>query len=171
MSAGVREGALRVQIPAAAVVYAFGALVFIALYLQEGRGLSALTSGLTTFPEAVAIGLSAQVVSCLYPRVGPRRLLTSGFCGLAVVNGFLALAGAQTNLWLVRTLVLAVGGDHQVRAPVPAFHAVFAVTAGMGLLGAMFALGIHDSDAEGTMTREGKADHPDEDQRLADRRP
>jgi EmrB/QacA subfamily drug resistance transporter len=201
----------------------FGALVFIALYLQEGRGLSALTSGLTTFPEAVAIGLSAQVVSRLYPRVGPRRLLTAGFCGLAVVNGFLALAGAQTNLWLVRTLVfalgvsvsyvmlptqaaayarisaadtgqasaiftalqraasafaiailtlvLAVGGDHQVRAPVPAFHAVFAVTAGMGLLGAMFALGIHDSDAAGTMTREGKADHPDEDQRLADRHP
>jgi hypothetical protein len=53
----------------------------------------------------------------------------------------------------------------------PLSSALFAVTAGMGLLGAMFALGIHDSDAAGTMTREGKADHPDEDQRLADRRP
>lgn len=50
----------------------FGSLVFTALYLQEGRGASALESGLTTFPEAVAIGLSSQVVARLYPRVGPR---------------------------------------------------------------------------------------------------
>jgi EmrB/QacA subfamily drug resistance transporter len=198
----------------------FGSLVFIALYLQEGRGVSALTSGLTTFPEAVAIGLSAQVVSRLYPRVGPRRLMTAGFAGLAVVNGLLALAGAQTSLWLVRTLVfalgvsvsyvmlptqaaayarmsaadtghasaifaalqrtasafaiamltavLAAGSDHQVRAPVHAFHAVFAVTAAMGLLGAIFALGIHDPDAASTMVQR-KAGHPDEDHRLADR--
>jgi hypothetical protein len=136
------------------------------------------------------------------------------------VNGLLALAGAQTNLWLVRTLVfalgvsvsyvmlptqaaayarmsaadtgqasaifaalqrtasafaiamltavLAVGSDHRVRAPVHAFHAVFAVTAGMGLLGVICALGIHDSDAASTMVQR-KAGHPDEDHRLADR--
>ena len=201
----------------------FGSLVFVALYLQEGRGVSALTSGLTTFPEAVAIGLSAQVVSRLYPRVGPRRLMTAGFCGLAVVNGLLALAGAQTSLWLVRALifalgisvsyvmlptqaaayarmsaadtghasaiftalqraasafaiamltaVLAAGSDHQVRAPVSAFHAVFAVTACMGLLGAICARGIHDSDAASTMAQRRKAGHPDEDHRLADRHP
>jgi EmrB/QacA subfamily drug resistance transporter len=200
----------------------FGSLVFVTLYLQEGRGVSALTSGLTTFPEAVAIGLSAQVVSRLYPRAGPRRLMAAGFGGLAVVNGLLMLAGAQTSLWLVRALifalgiavsyvmlptqaaayarmpaadtghasaifaalqraasafavalltaVLALGSDHQVRAPVHAFHAVFAVTAGMGLLGVICALGIHDSDAASTMT-DRKAGHPDEDHRLADRHP
>jgi EmrB/QacA subfamily drug resistance transporter len=87
----------------------FGSLVFTALYLQEGRGASALESGLTTFPEAVAIGLSSQVVARLYPRVGPRRLIAAGFLGLAVVNVVMSTAGTNTNLWLVRALMFAIG--------------------------------------------------------------
>jgi EmrB/QacA subfamily drug resistance transporter len=181
----------------------FGPLVFIALYLQEGRGVSALTSGLTIFPEALAIGLSSQVVSRLYPRIGPRRLMIAGFLGLTTVDGLLTLAGGQTSLWLIRALtfalgvsvsyvmlptqaaafarmsdadtghaaaiftalqrtasafaiavltaVLAAGSDHQVRAPVHAFPAVFAVTAAISLLGACYTLRIRDSDAESTM--------------------
>jgi EmrB/QacA subfamily drug resistance transporter len=87
----------------------FGSLVFTALYVQEGRGASALVSGLTTFPEAVAIGLSSQVVGRLYPRVGPRRLIAAGFLGVAVVNVALSTAGASTNLWLIRGLMFAIG--------------------------------------------------------------
>jgi EmrB/QacA subfamily drug resistance transporter len=87
----------------------FGSLVFVALYLQEGRGYSALVSGLTTFPEAVAIGLSSQVVAKLYPRVGPRRLITGGFVGLAVVAVLFSFVGASTSLWVIRALVFSIG--------------------------------------------------------------
>jgi EmrB/QacA subfamily drug resistance transporter len=87
----------------------FGSLVFIALYLQEGRGVSAINSGLSTFPEAVAIGLSAQVVARLFPRVGPRRLMTAGFLGMALVTGLLAQAGLATSLWDIRGLCFLLG--------------------------------------------------------------
>ena len=87
----------------------FGSLVFTALYVQEGRGASALASGLTTFPEAVAIGLSSQVVGRLYPSAGPRRLIAAGFGGLVVVNVDLSTAGGSTSLWLIRGLMFAMG--------------------------------------------------------------
>ena len=87
----------------------FGSLVFTALYLQEGRGFSALQSGLTTFPEAIGIALSAQLVARIYPRIGPRRLMAAGFAALAVVNGLLAALGGGSSLWLIRGLMLCIG--------------------------------------------------------------
>ncbi len=87
----------------------FGSLVFVTLYLQEARGVSPINSGLSTFPEAVAIGLTSQVVSRLYPRVGPRRLMTAGFLGFAVVTAALADAGLGTSLWTIRALTFALG--------------------------------------------------------------
>ncbi len=87
----------------------FGSLVFVTLYLQEARGISAIDSGLSTFPEAVAIGLSSQVVSRLYPHVGPRRLMTTGFLGFAAVTAALAGAGMGTSLWTIRALTFALG--------------------------------------------------------------
>jgi EmrB/QacA subfamily drug resistance transporter len=87
----------------------FGSLVFTALYVQEARGYSAMVSGLTTFPEAVAIGLMTGVVARLFPRVGARPLVLVGFVGLAVANGLLALAGTTTSLWIVRGLCALLG--------------------------------------------------------------
>jgi hypothetical protein len=87
----------------------YGSIVFTSLYLQEGRGLSAIDSGLSTFPEAIAIGITSQIVAKLFPRVGPRRLLASGFVGLAVTSGALANAGFSTSLWEVRGLIFALG--------------------------------------------------------------
>ena len=127
----------------------FGSLVFTALYVQEGRGGSALTSGLTTFPEAVAIGLSSQVVARLYPRAGPRRLIAAGFLGLVVVNVALSASGASTSLWLVRGLMFAIGlAVSYVMLPVQAAayarissvdtgHATAIFTAGQRSAGAM----------------------------------
>jgi MFS family permease len=87
----------------------FGSLVFASLYLQEGRGYSALVSGLTTFLEAVAIGLFSQVVARMYPRVGPRRLITGGFVGLGTVALLFSFVGASTSLWVIRGLVFGIG--------------------------------------------------------------
>jgi MFS family permease len=87
----------------------FGSLVIVSLYVQEARGDSALVSGLTTFPEAVGIGLSSQLVARLYPHVGPRRLVVGGFAGLVVFTALLSMVGASTSLWLVRALIFGLG--------------------------------------------------------------
>jgi len=91
------------------VVTFFGTLVFTALYLQEGRGLSPINSGLSTFPEAVAIGITSQVVARLFPKIGPRRLVVTGFLVLAGTTMVLATAGTSTSLWEVRGLVFVLG--------------------------------------------------------------
>jgi len=64
---------------------------------------------LPTFPEAIAIGITSQVVAKLFPRIGPRRLLASGFTGLALTCGALARAGDTTSLWEIRCLCFALG--------------------------------------------------------------
>ena len=53
----------------------FLGLLFIApIWLQTGRGLSALVSGSSTAPEALGVLVSSQLVGRIYPRIGPRRL-------------------------------------------------------------------------------------------------
>jgi len=60
-----------------------GVLFLVPLFLQEARGASPLASGLTTFPEALGVVVSTQMVARLYPRVGPRRLMAGGLAGVA----------------------------------------------------------------------------------------
>src|SRR6201992_1429683 len=73
----VRAGTL---ITILASVAFLGTLYAISLYYQDGRGLSALGSGLSTFPEAVGVMAGAQLASrVLYPRLGPPRHITIGF--------------------------------------------------------------------------------------------
>jgi EmrB/QacA subfamily drug resistance transporter len=86
-----------------------GVLFVGPLFLQEGRGVSALTSGLTTFPEAIGVVLSTQIVAQLYPRVGPRRLMAAGLTGVAIMMSLLCLMGSDTSLWLMRVLMFLIG--------------------------------------------------------------
>jgi EmrB/QacA subfamily drug resistance transporter len=88
----------------------FGVLYLVPLYYQDGRGLSALDSGLGTFPEAIGVLVGAQVVSrLLYPVIGPRRLMAAGLVGIAAVTALMSLSGADTNLWWMRLLMFALG--------------------------------------------------------------
>jgi EmrB/QacA subfamily drug resistance transporter len=88
----------------------FGVLFVLPLQLQDGLRFSALQSGLTTFPEAVGVVISSQLlVGWLYPRVGPRRLVTAGCAALAVLSALLGLIGAGTNIWLVRGVIFLLG--------------------------------------------------------------
>ena len=88
----------------------FLGLLFVGpLFLQEARGVSALMSGLTTFPEAIGVVLSTQIVARLYPRVGPRRLMAGGLTGVAVAMSLLCLMGGDTTLWLMRVLMFLIG--------------------------------------------------------------
>jgi EmrB/QacA subfamily drug resistance transporter len=99
-----------------------GTLYAISLYYQDGRGLSALASGLSTFPEALGVMAGAQLASrVLYPRLGPRRHITIGLIGTAASIALLALMGPQTSLWWARLLMLTLGlSMAQVFVPVQA---------------------------------------------------
>ncbi len=89
----------------------FGVLYLVPLYYQDARGLSALNSGLSTFPEAIGVLIGAQTVSrYLYPTIGPRRLMAGGLLGVTVVTVAMAAAsGPLTNLWYLRVLMFALG--------------------------------------------------------------
>ena len=87
-----------------------GMLYLIPLYFQDARGLSALQSGLSTFPEAFGVMIGAQFASRLiYPRIGPRRHITGGLVGLALSMLLLTQISVTTNLWLIRALMFVLG--------------------------------------------------------------
>ncbi|MEO6858601.1 MAG: MDR family MFS transporter [Solirubrobacteraceae bacterium] len=87
-----------------------GALFLVALFYQDGLGLSALQSGLSTFPEAIGIMLGAQLITrVLYPVFGPRRIMVGGLLVLAGALALMSLVGASTNLWWMRLLIFFTG--------------------------------------------------------------
>ncbi|WP_339325845.1 MFS transporter, partial [Oenococcus oeni] len=56
-----------------------GIEMMIPTYLQELRGLSPLSSGLTLFPGAVLMGVMSLVAGAVYDRNGAKRLSRVGF--------------------------------------------------------------------------------------------
>jgi MFS family permease len=87
-----------------------GVLFMVALFYQDGLHLTALQSGLNTFPEAVGVLIGAQVVSRrLYPVFGPRRIMAGGLSLVAAAMACMSLIGAGTSLWWARALMLAIG--------------------------------------------------------------
>jgi EmrB/QacA subfamily drug resistance transporter len=86
-------------------------LYIMPTFLQEVHGVTALQSGLTTFPEAIGVLAFSQFVGRLYPRVGPRRLM---IVGMALMSGLLVLVARvdiDTSLWTVRVLMFLLGGS------------------------------------------------------------
>jgi EmrB/QacA subfamily drug resistance transporter len=87
-----------------------GTLYVVSLYYQDGRGLSALASGLNTFPEAIGVMVGAQLATrVIYPRLGPRRHITLGLTGTAASMALLSLLGADSSLWWARLLMFTLG--------------------------------------------------------------
>src|SRR6266567_4769252 len=87
-----------------------GTLYAVSLYYQDGRGLTALGSGLSTFPEAIGVMTGAQLASrVLYPFLGPRRHITLGLAGAGASMGLLSLMGAHSSLWWARLLMFTMG--------------------------------------------------------------
>jgi MFS family permease len=87
-----------------------GSLYMAALFFQIGLGASALVSGLSTFPEALGIMAGAQVAARLYPRIGPKRIITSGRTGVASTLAAMSTIGFGPNsLWFMRGLMFLLG--------------------------------------------------------------
>jgi EmrB/QacA subfamily drug resistance transporter len=103
----------------------FGTLFLVALFYQDGFGVSALQSGLSTFPEAIGILVGAQVAARIYPRIGPRRLMAGGLVGVAVSVGLMALVPFTASLWVMRGLMVTLGLS-QAHVFTPAQAAAFA---------------------------------------------
>ena len=86
-----------------------GLLYVLPQYLQTLRGLTAQESGLTTFPQAIGVGLSSFIAGSLYQRVGPRRLIASGlFLASIAIVAFYWIT-LDTSLWWIRGLMLLRG--------------------------------------------------------------
>ena len=87
-----------------------GYLFIMPEFLQQARGASALSSGLTTFPGAIGLLISAQLAARIYPRVGPRRLAICGLCGVIAVWTVIGLTiGLDTSAWVIRALAFSSG--------------------------------------------------------------
>ncbi len=70
-----------------------GAVLLVTLYLQEGRDLRPLLTGLCFIPQAVGAFALAGPASKLVPALGPRRALTAGMS-----LGLLALVGSAISI-------------------------------------------------------------------------
>lgn len=87
-----------------------GSLYIVALFFQDGLGLSALNSGLSTFPEALGVMVGSQIASrVLYPAYGPRRIMVGGLLGVGTMAGLMSLVGFDTNLWWMRLAMFGLG--------------------------------------------------------------
>jgi EmrB/QacA subfamily drug resistance transporter len=104
----------------------FGVIFAVTLYFQDGRGLSALNAGLSQFPTAIGMMAGSQLSSrVIYWRLGPRRHLTIGLCGVTLFIALLALMGAGTSLWWARLILFGLGFSI-AQVIVPAQAAAFA---------------------------------------------
>ncbi|MGD0313196.1 MAG: MDR family MFS transporter [Acidimicrobiales bacterium] len=87
-----------------------GVLFVAPLFFQIALGLSALQSGLNTFPEALGVMVGAQLATRIfYPRVGPRRLVSAALVGVAASMALMSFVGFDTNLWWMRVLMFTMG--------------------------------------------------------------
>ncbi|MCI2416245.1 multidrug efflux MFS transporter [Saccharopolyspora sp. K220] len=129
----------------------FGVLFLIPLYLQNLRGVSPMDAGLVLMPQAVAMLLTTQVVSRVYGRVGPKRLILAGFAVQIVIGFGLLLQGIDTSLWFLVGL-LAVQGVAMGLLMTPVQTATFARISGaaMGQASSMFNVSRQVATALGT---------------------
>lgn len=86
-----------------------GTLFLVPLFLQDVRGATPLQAGLATMPEAVGILISTQVVARIYPRIGPRRLMSGSLLLVAITIFALSRIDMNTPLWLVGIWMFLIG--------------------------------------------------------------
>ena len=102
-----------------------GVLFLLPLFLQELLGLSALTSGLVTFPQALGMVAIIPLAGRLYPRVGPRRMMAVGLAEIAATTALFLIVDLQTSLWWIRAIMLTRGFGFGLMM-IPAQTATFA---------------------------------------------
>lgn len=89
-------------------------LIALTVFTLAARGQSAVSSGLTTFVEAIGVVAATQTAGRLYPRVGPRAMCTVGLVLLTAVIGSMATIDAQTSIWTIRATMFMAGAANSM---------------------------------------------------------
>ncbi len=112
-----------------------GGAVFYIVYLQEGHGLSALTTGLVLVPLGVATALGALAGGRLQRRFPAGWVLTVGFGLLAVAGVLIAMnaAAAAEPVSAIPALTLWGLGNGLANAPLQAVAAASVPSAQVGM--------------------------------------
>jgi len=86
-----------------------GTLFLVPLFLQNGLGFNPLNSGLSTCTEAIGGIIGIQASSALFPRTGPRPLMTGGLAGAACAVAVMAVVGPSAARWAIPALMFLTG--------------------------------------------------------------
>ncbi|MDQ4501590.1 DHA2 family efflux MFS transporter permease subunit [Sinomonas sp. ASV322] len=86
----------------------FGVIILLPIYLQQVRGLDTLSTGLLLLPGGLVMGLLAPTVGKWFDRVGPLPLTLTGTGFITAVLFVLAFLTADTPVWLVLALHIAM---------------------------------------------------------------
>ncbi|MBK4120643.1 MDR family MFS transporter [Kocuria rhizophila] len=103
-----REFAVSVAVLALGMMTLFGGVIVLPLYLQTGRGLDTLETGLILLPGGLVMGLLGPVVGRLFDAWGPRPLTLPGAALLTIVMFGFSRLEADTPVWWIVTLQIAM---------------------------------------------------------------
>ena len=88
----------------------FGALFFVAQYLQLGLGLTPLDAGLWTMPSALGFIVGSVVSPRIASRFGPRFVVSGGFVLTSFGLALIGIPGSQAFVALIAgSVILSVG--------------------------------------------------------------
>jgi DHA2 family methylenomycin A resistance protein-like MFS transporter len=117
----------------------YGLLFALSLMLQQGRGLSALTSGLLFLPLTGLIAVGSLCAAPFTHRVGRRAVLALGQAVLAVALLAVAWAGTASALWPLLLALVPVGLSGGMLVPTMTSQSIAAVEPGLhGAASAVF---------------------------------
>jgi EmrB/QacA subfamily drug resistance transporter len=73
-------------------------MIITPLFLQQAHGETALISGLTLMPAAIAMAATNPLSGMIFDKFGPRGIVIAGFAIHAVGSGLMATVGVNTPL-------------------------------------------------------------------------
>jgi predicted MFS family arabinose efflux permease len=146
----------------------YATLFLLPLYLQAGRGASAMVAGLDMLPMSVAFVLVSHVSGRIATRIGARLAMTAGMAAMGAGQLLLALLAADTGLPYVEAAFLIIGVGLGLNSGPVLTVAVSAApkdytgatagivntarivgaTLGVAVLGALFAMGAGQNPTE-----------------------
>jgi EmrB/QacA subfamily drug resistance transporter len=94
--------------------------VFLApLFMQQIWGFSALHAGVSTIPMPIGFGIGARVSSRVVGRLGPRRIILTGFCFIAVGTAWLTQLPAHQSYFTTLAIPIFIRSVGQGLVIVP----------------------------------------------------
>lgn len=103
-----RDFTVSVAVLALGMMTLFGGVIVLPLYLQTGRGLDTLETGLILLPGGLVMGLLGPLVGRLFDAWGPRPLAAPGAAVLVLVMLGFSRLQTDTPVWWIVTLQIAM---------------------------------------------------------------